>query len=342
MAYDRKNREGHGYCAVVLGGQAAHELYRRSDLAPLIEHSPRVPARQIVHRVSMPSRASAARIADALACATPLSCVVREAKERRTNRLAYGQVFRDLESGDVLELDRGLYVLSPELLYVQLARGADAAMLWMLASEFIGSYGIDHEMLKKGHTSEEALFERTPLTSSDRLMACVERASAGKRSLAQRVAMLMLPGARSPKEAQLAALFSLPRRWGGRGIRGVELNHTFLLSSQARRIAGRGELEGDLYIPSIDEDVEYDSDLFHASDERRELDIRKVNALRSMGVGVHTVTRSQLYNWPVFNALADSLAARAIRGFRPASSAIKLRQYELWHALLFRDEEHGR
>lgn len=38
-------------------------------------------------------------------------------------------------------------------------------------------------------------------------MACVERASAGKRSLAQRVAMLMLPGARSPKEAQLAALF---------------------------------------------------------------------------------------------------------------------------------------
>lgn len=167
----------------------------------------------------------------------------------------------------------------------------------------------------------------------------VESAGHGPRSLAHRVASLVLGGARSPKEAQLAALLVLPRRLGGRGISGMELNHVFELPRQAQVIAGRRTVEGDLYIPSIRRNIEYDSEQHHADSEQRDRDIRKANALRAIGVDVRTVTRTQLYTWNVFNALADSLARGTVDRARPVTAPLKTLQYELWHNLLVRDEE---
>ena len=57
------------------------------------------------------------------------------------------------------------------------------------------------------------------------------------------------------------------------------------------------------------------------------------------GVDVRTVTRTQLYTWNVFNALADSLARGTVDRARPVTASLKTLQYELWHNLLVRDEE---
>ena len=164
-----------------------------------------------------------------------------------------------------------------------------------------------------------------------------EKAGHGSRSLANRVASLVLGGARSPKEAQLAALLALPRRLGGRGIGDMELNHIFELPRRAQVIAGRRSVEGDLYISSIRRSIEYDSERHHADAEQRELDIRKANALRSIGVDVRTITKTQLYTWQLFNALADSISEDAV-GPRSASASLATRQHKLWRDLLFRDE----
>lgn len=270
----------------------------------------------------------------------------------------------------MLRLDQGVYLLSPELLYLQMARGKDVAQLWMLASELTARYGIDartealvqpvHEAPSfmsggadrngvEGAACEPAvldepvredmspLFERSPLTTPEALRAMAEKAGHGSRSLVNRVASLVLGGARSPKEAQLAALLALPRRLGGRGIGDMELNHIFELPRRAQVIAGRRSVEGDLYISSIRRSIEYDSERHHADAEQRELDIRKANALHSIGVDVRTVTRTQLYTWHLFNALADSISEDAV-GPRSASASLATRQYKLWRDLLFRDE----
>lgn len=352
-----------GRSAIIIGGATALELIRREDLAPLIAYSERVPARALACKVVAPTQQQATRLLDAFECAAPLHCVVEGTGDRRRGAVRC-QMLQPVRKGDVIMLDRGLYLLSPELLYLQLSRGMDVSQLWMLASELTARYGLDTRAeVSRQHTHrasaahlkrfEEAdrslsvseqddgdsnsLFERAPLTTSEALRTVVESAGHGPRSLAHRVASLVLGGARSPKEAQLA----LPRRLGGRGISGMELNHVFELPRQAQVIAGRRAVEGDLYIPGIRRNIEYDSEQHHADSEQRDRDIRKANALRAIGVDVRTVTRTQLYTWNVFNALADSLARGTVDRARPVTATLKTLQYELWHNLLVRDEERG-
>ena len=356
-----------GRSAIIIGGATALELIRREDLAPLIAYSERVPARALACKIVAPTQQQAARLLDAFGCSAPLHCVVEDTGDRRRGAVRC-QILRPVRQGDVIMLDRGLYLLSPELLYLQLSRGMDVAQLWMLASELTARYGLDTRVeTSRQHThrasaahskrfeeadrslsvSEQAdedsnsLFERAPLTTPEALRTVVESAGHGPRSLAHRVASLVLGGARSPKEAQLAALLVLPRRLGGRGISGMELNHVFELPRQAQVIAGRRTVEGDLYIPGIRRNIEYDSEQHHADREQRDRDIRKANALRAIGVDVRTVTRTQLYTWNVFNALADSLARGTLDRARPVTAPLKTLQYELWHSLLVRDEERG-
>ena len=356
-----------GRSAIIIGGATALELIRREDLAPLIAYSERVPAQALACKIVAPTQQQAARLLDAFECAAPLHCVVEDTGDRRRGAVRC-QILRPVRQGDVIMLDRGLYLLSPELLYLQLSRGMDVAQLWMLASELTARYGLDtraevsrqhihrasaahskrfEEADRSLSVSEQAdedsnsLFERAPLTTPEALRTVVESAGHGPRSLAHRVASLVLGGARSPKEAQLAALLVLPRRLGGRGISGMELNHVFELPRQAQVIAGRRTVEGDLYIPGIRRNIEYDSEQHHADREQRDRDIRKANALRAIGVDVRTVTRTQLYTWNVFNALADSLARGTVDRARPVTAPLKTLQYELWHNLLVRDEERG-
>ncbi len=354
-----------GQSAIIIGGATALELIRREDLAPLIAYSERVPARALACKIVAPTQQQAARLLDAFECSAPLHCVVEDTGDRRRGAVRC-QILRPVRQGDVIMLDRGLYLLSPELLYLQLSRGMDVAQLWMLASELTARYGLDTRAeVSRQHihrasaahskrfeeadcspsVSEQAdgasnsLFERAPLTTPEALRTVVESAGHGPRSLSHRVASLVLGGARSPKEAQLAALLALPRRLGGRGISGMELNHVFELPRQAQVIAGRRAVEGDLYIPGIRRNIEYDSEQHHSDSEQRDRDIRKANALRAIGVDVRTVTRTQLYTWNVFNALADSLARGTVDRARPVTASLKTLQYELWHNLLVRDEE---
>lgn len=355
--------------AVVIGGATALELFRRKDLVPLIESSERVSAYTLASRIAAPTQRWAAQLLEVFGCSAPLCCVVTRAASRRRGPVR-SQLLKPLLEGELLRLDQGVYLLSPELLYLQMARGKDMAQLWMLASELTARYGIDartealvqpvHEAPSfmsggadrngaEGAACEPAvldepvrenmspLFERSPLTTPEALRAMAEKAGHGSRSLANRVASLVLGGARSPKEAQLAALLALPRRLGGRGIGDMELNHIFDLPRRAQVIAGRRSVEGDLYISSIRRSIEYDSERHHADAEQRELDIRKANALRSIGVDVRTITKTQLYTWHLFNALADSISEDAV-GPRSASASLATRQYKLWRDLLFRDE----
>lgn len=111
-----------GRSAIIIGGATALELIRREDLAPLIAYSERVPAQALACKIVAPTQQQAARLLDAFECAAPLHCVVEGTGDRRRGAVRC-QMLQPVRKGDVIMLDRGLYLLSPELLYLQLSGG---------------------------------------------------------------------------------------------------------------------------------------------------------------------------------------------------------------------------
>ena len=124
---------------------------------------------------------------------------------------------------------------------------------------------------------------------------------------------------------------------GGRGIPGVTLNRDIELSPEAALIARRERLEGDVFIESIMQDVEYDSNAHHLSREAHERDERKANALRMMGIGLTTVTEGQLMSWNTIDAILADLCARGRFHRHPETQGIRDAQQRLWRELLSLD-----
>ena len=279
-----------------------------------------------------PRRDLASALAEMFGVPLPLEALVCEPGRRRLS--TYTRTVLDTDPFHLaafIEIERGVFVARPELVYYQLTKGATIARAWMLASELCGRYALDSH-------AETGMRKRPPLTSPDRLASFFRLSrSCRSPSATSRAIEHMRPGARSPKEAELAALIALPRRMGGRGIPGVTLNRDIELSPEAALIARRERLEGDVFIESIMQDVEYDSNAHHLSREAHERDERKANALRMMGIGLTTVTEGQLMSWNTIDAILADLCARGRFHRHPETQGIRDAQQRLWRELLSLD-----
>lgn len=232
-----------------------------------------------------------------------------------------------------IEVEKGVYVARPELVYYQLATYADTAHAWMLASELAGEYSLERDGAKGMHG-------RTALTSPDLLRAFFDRSRAScRKARGRRILDHFVGGARSPKEAQIAAMLALPRRLGGYGIRGVTLNQQIDLSPEARAVAKRAYVEGDVFIEPLQHAIEYDSDEHHLGDEAHDRDTRKANALRMMGLELTSLSKGQLHSWLEFDILATAIDQELPFHKRGATPAIRAKQYALWHQLLFEETD---
>lgn len=206
----------------------------------------------------------------------------------------------------------------------------------MLGSELIGAYAVSPDRLS-------GILGRPPLVSRSELIDFLEcSAPSPGYEKALRTARYLIAGARSPKESEIAALYSLPRTLGGRHIKGIEMNVHFDLSDEARRIAKRSYLVFDHHMSIEGRDHEYDSDDFHLTRQRHESDARRENALKLMGVRLTVMASGQLHDWESFDAIAQNLAIGNGASFRSTSQAIRERQRRLWNRLLFGHRTGGR
>lgn len=280
-------------------------------------------------RPKAPGKRIACALSVMLDTPLPIEALVVEPASRRQS--AYTRTILDSDPFHALScihFENDIFVASPELVYYQLTRGRDIATSWMLGSELCGRYALDSD-------AKDGMHDRPPLTTPEALDRFFARShmpcshAAGKRILPY-----LKAGARSPKEAEIAALMALPRRMGGRGIPGVTLNRTIALTPEAARVAKRSHLEGDAYLETIDENVEYDSDAHHLSREAHERDERKANALRMMGVNLTTITAGQLNSWSAIDAILDGLSRKGGFHKRLETPDIKQAQQHLWRELL--------
>ena len=194
--------------------------------------------------------------------------------------------------GSFVRGDRGLIVSSPELCFIQMASELSLVDLVVLGFEFCGRYRLD-----KKAAPEIGFRKDQPLTSTAKLRSYVERAS-GLKGLknAQKALRFIADGSESPMETVLALLLTLPYRLGGYGFPMPLLNPTIDIEIAGRKTPRKQHYRFDLYWPSEQVDVEYDSDAFHALPEKLTKDSNRRNTLVSAGISVITVSRGQIMN----------------------------------------------
>lgn len=198
----------------------------------------------------------------------------------------------------------GVYVASPELCFVQMAASLPMPRLVELGYEMCGGYARSFE-------NRSSYFERRPITSVARLADAVARLD-GTHGIkaARRALSLISDGARSPFEAIVAMLLSMPRSLGGFALEVPRMNRRVDLDAEARAVAKRAFLSCDLFWPRQRVDVEYDSRVWHSDAEKLAEDADRRTALDLMGVDMVTITTSQLFRAEAFRASAGLVARK--------------------------------
>lgn len=316
---------------IVLAHVTALEAYRRErPLRTALAHIRAGDTAPGNGMLEVPSASRAEVIAQELGVSTPLHVLVPNDSARKHTKTVHCHTWSgNIPEGALLYLDNDLYLSTPEFLFQQLCSRSDFENRFMLGSELVGGYAITPD-------GRGGLIQRPPLCTRDDILNFLDNHPGSQGyDRALRVARYLLEGARSPKEAEIAALYSLPRSLGGRGIKRIKMNVRFELSDEARRVARRSYLLFDHFLQVEGRDHEYDSDDFHLTRERHESDARRENALKLMGIKLTTMTNGQLHDWDAFDAIASNLAVGNGAVFRSTSTAIEERQKCLWERLLF-------
>lgn len=174
---------------------------------------------------------------------------------------------------------RGLYVLSPEICFMQAAESLSLPELVFLGLELCGTYA-------PPRPGTAGLVQRTtPLTSTDVLeRTLAQLPNVRNRARATRALRLVADGAASPMESMATVLLSMPRRYGGFGLPTPLLNQRIDFDDTTRDIARRSYAVADLFWPHARIDVEYEGRAYHESPASMASDKARANALAHMGI----------------------------------------------------------
>lgn len=226
---------------------------------------------------------------------------------------------------------KGIYVSSPELCFVQMARELSIYELIQLGYELCGIY------LPPRPGSDILGSRPHALTSPQAIMAMANRLQGTHgRTDALRAARYIQGGARSPMETVLGMLLNLPRLLGGKGIPGMSLDHRIDLDEHARKLARRSYLVCDLYWEKARLDVEYEGRAFHEGEAGMASDKSRSNALSHMGVDVMSVFDEHIRSDEALQVVALEIAKKVGFRMRPRSYDDATKTRELRQAILCR------
>lgn len=217
----------------------------------------------------------------------------------------------------VLPLDEGapaIYVVAPELLFVQAASRLTLERTVLLGWELCGRYG----KVMKGDVREELVaqgFEkRDPLTRVERLQGFLGSMPNGlygsKR--AREALTYVRDGARSPMEAAVAFLLCAPPELGGFGLPAPLVNHSVPLSPRAAALTLEASLELDLYWEDPPLDVEVYGHAWHGGSKSKKQAARDAvrnNELERQKIPRIHLAGEELTNWRRFKLNALNIAA---------------------------------
>lgn len=208
-----------------------------------------------------------------------------------------------LPRGSFLKVAPGVFVCSPELVFVQMAASVPRGALLALGYELCGCYPV-------GGDRAGALVRR-PLTAPRRLSAFAARATGltgvtAARAAAKRV--LAKSGSIMETEVSIVAFSSVAQ--GGLGLVPPKLNEPVTLSARAKEATSLSRVVCDWLWPEARVAVEYDGRDSHASPQQQARDARKRDALRIDGFDLTVITSSQFHHVTQCTALLLGVGRR--------------------------------
>jgi len=214
-----------------------------------------------------------------------------------------------LPGGSMREIGNGLYVVSPELLYLQFAAELPMIKLIELGMELCGTYAIPVTSSSTGSWSDDnAIYGLRPISSIGRLQAYIDQSQRIKGLQNARTALqYIVENSASPMETKLTLLLTLPHQHGGYSLPRPELNVRVDLSEDKRVDFAKAYVL-DLYWDFARVAVEYDSKKHHAIEMRMAYDSIRRNALGLYGIEVVNVTSPELRDTARFRRIAFRVA----------------------------------
>lgn len=211
-------------------------------------------------------------------------------------------LYNDALRARFLQIDADVYIASPELCFLQLARTEAVLPLAELAMELCGSYSL-YEQATRGFVSA------APLCSLEQLKCFVSGCGGSKGAKRARAALAIATGgSASPRETELYLMLSLPLRRGGWGLRRPELAYRIELSDLDRSMSGDRRYIADLCWPEEGVIVEYDGRADHSLPEDVIRDKSRRSMLNAKGYKVIVFTADDVRDDEALGRRAAQLA----------------------------------
>lgn len=228
---------------------------------------------------------------------------------------------------------RGIYVSSPEFVFLQMASTLSIEQLIALGCELCGQYVLLPDGVTHPGSLDEMPKRLTPLTNVNRIAEFLEAASRAKgKAKAQRAVKYVIDGSRSPMETMTYMLLCLPVMLGGYGLPKPEMNAPIKLDEEARAIARRRHCEGDLCWPDDTLDVEYHGEP-HVGADQMKSDVGRELGIEHMGWRVITVTSPQVLDAVQFETVVKEIAMHLRMRLRAAALQAEARRGRLRYEL---------
>lgn len=231
-----------------------------------------------------------------------------------------------------IDFGGGIIGLSIEHFYVSICCRLSFAQRMLLAYELCGYYTIvpnpDYdEEAKSGEKAYKAkAVTRAPLATVERLRAFAKNNPQIRGSkLALKALKYAADSARSPEEARLAIVMLLPHGMGGYGRGPLVMDYRVDAEETLKKC--------DIFLLIGRIDIEYQSDLYHASRVALRSDSKRANALSALGIPVVTVTSEELRDPELFHTVMEHVGKLQNRRLRIRTSGFTEKRKALWDAL---------
>ena len=277
-----------------------------------------------------------------------LCLLVGSAKQRRRMSGASWSVCSGLPAASILEVEPGVYSLSPEALCVAVAHEVGCIQAFALAQELCSKISLSdrgrylppysspvaNKLAKdKDQPKDVGYFEVEPVLTPDRLEKYLSGCKGSAAKQLRRLCPYLSENLSSPMECVMLAMFSLPFSYGGFACGPFKTDHKIEFNDRAQAISGMPYAVCDAYQEAARFDLEYNGEQGHSSRGGRIHDEKRNTGLASMGIEVATVNNEMLCDMEALEALAWRIYQRMGKRYRNRVDTRRRKQEALFNTL---------
>ena len=255
-----------------------------------------------------------------------LLCAASNRKKRSPN--VHFHTMSDLESITLIKLADDTFMVTPEMVFLQLAQTGNPIDVIQLGYELCGTYTYPYQTHR--HFSD-----RTPFASRHTIENLLEsRKNTPGVAPARQALTYVTDGSASQMETACAMLLGLPYKMGGLNFPSFTMNQKISVPSKLQTEVGRTQCFCDLAWRNRKVAFEYDSNMHHVGAERIAQDSSRRNVLLRMGYKVVTLTGNQMGDAREFLRVAKTLGELLGHRIQPRCSSFDDRFFALRHSVL--------